>query len=325
MRECKVLAGHDAVAAGDQPGRQASPAEPSSAAQQAAEPKLLVFTDSNRGQEQLCQIEAALKGVWPGLLSVNGFEAFSSLSQEQISPLYFHAGVLPSLASCWARMSSTGSFVELLEQVEADQAVEQSQDFLKKAAKTVSAAFWLTSSSLQNGGPCVIQYEPFDPACNTFGSSADFLHVKAEQEWRVQLQARLTNTPQRLVILGTAEEDAAIALPLLLEDLAPEQALELEQLVARDRLGHTKWQQACFVAVLLCSPQDVSRLETAVQHKKAELTVILHIECRFEGHPSLTVDVRLDAQAETMVSGTIVPQQKAGPPQPVTRMLSHYV
>lgn len=270
-----------------------------------------MFSDGSRGQDQLPYLESALKGLCPGIQSVDGFEVFSNLRHEQLSRVaHFHSGVLQCVARCLPQLPSGVSFVQRLQEQDADLAIEHTKDFIAMAAETVHAVYRLTTANSNDAhSPFLLDYAPFSvvPAVELLQGSENFQQVLLDSQgsepgW----PSVLPDSSQPLAVLVTAQEHAATSLPTLLEDLPADRLSELQTLLSHHLCKDSKWQQACLVAILLRHPKHVQDLQAAItqQSETAELAVILHVECEIAGRTSAVfVDVRLDARAETVVSG----------------------
>ena len=306
---------HDDAGATDQAGIDHVQDGQSSVAQ--PECKLVVFPYGAAGLEQADILAATLQKQFLGLELVNGFEAFSSFHQEELSPVGFHRGVVPTVAECWRKQSGTqqASFVQHLQSTDIQQTlVNSKEDFLAEVGENVKSLFWLNSKNRNNAELSILDFNPLssETACaaELCGDSGIFVNIPlkgpAVVSDAVQLGLRqfLSDPSQRLAVLMSTEEDAA-ELPTFLDELPAEQTVQLQQLVAQQK---GTWQLASLVAVLL-QPQDVKLLVESTRNESAtvELAVILHLDCKVfitgASVHTVPIDMRLDATAPRVLRG----------------------
>ena len=299
--------------------------------------KLLVFPYGKNGLVQADAITSALQSRFPGLESVNGFEAFDNLHQAEMSMVYYHGGVIPSLAHCWTQslLPTQDSFVQRLQRQDAQHIVTRCKSFLDEAARSISSVFWLNSCS--STSLSLFDYSPFSQASAGPGDlwcdQECFVNITYDNrgvvpDMQQELQQFLSGTTQRLAVLVSSEEDAA-GLPELLDELPVEQTAELRHLISQPVTGGGKWPLASLVAVLLHDPQDMDLLGTSPDQETVALAVILHIKCTVlavAGQPALaspqSVDVRLDATTQRASKGGSLTHTRP-PTRPPTNPPTH--
>ena len=277
----------------------------------------MVFPYGAAGVEQADVLAATLKKRFLGLELVNGFEAFSCFHQEDLSPVGFHRGVVPTVAECWRKQSGTqpASLVQHLQSTNVQQTlVNHKEDFLAEVGENIKSVFWLNSKNRNNAELSVLDFNPLSPetacAAELWGDSGVFVNIPLKGQAILSdamqdgLRQFLSAPSQRLAVLMSTEEDAA-ELPSFLDELPAEQVVQLQQLIAQQK---GTWQRASLVAVLL-QPQDVELLveSTGNESAFADIAVILHLDCKVSitgaSEHTVSLDVRLDATAPRVLRG----------------------